>query len=86
MCMRKNIYVTNNEVLKAMESSENASKLIEVAILHYMKEEAPVTRAEVREMIIGYLKDMVVAAPISNQNYLDSRGDLAALSNTFEGE
>lgn len=50
--MRKNISVTNDRVLKAMEQSENASKLIEIAILYYLDsiEADYVTKEELEEI------------------------------------
>lgn len=36
--MRKQISVTNEKILQAMEQSDNASKLIERAILFYLEE------------------------------------------------
>jgi len=52
LSMRKTISVTNPKVLEIMSNSENASKLIEEAILYYMERDKNyITRSEVLEMI-----------------------------------
>lgn len=50
--MRKNISVTNEKVLKAMDQSENASKLIEIAMIYYLEsiEADYVTREELEQL------------------------------------
>lgn len=65
--MRKNISVTNDTVLKALEESENASKLIERAVLYYLDsiEKEYITRQEVEEM----LEDGNKKVCILNKNY-----------------
>lgn len=50
--MRKTISVTNKKVLEIMNSSGNASKLIEKAILYYVERDKNyITRSEVLEII-----------------------------------
>lgn len=69
--MRRNISVTNERVIKALEESENASKLIEVAVLRYLdKLEADyVTRDEFNEAQEDYNKKVCIL----NENYTQSR-------------
>lgn len=69
--MRKNISVTNERVLEAMEKSENASKLIEVAVLKYLDDlEADyITKAELDEILEDYNKKVCIL----NENYTQNR-------------
>lgn len=52
--MRKNISVTNDRVLKILDSSPNFSKLIELAVLHYIESKEYMTRGECVELINSY--------------------------------
>lgn len=69
--MRKNISVTDERVLKAMDQSENASKLIEVAVLRYLDEmEADyVTKEDLDAALEEYNKKVCIL----NQNYTRDR-------------
>lgn len=66
--MRKNISVTNERVLSAMEKSENASKLIEISILYYLDslEKEYITKEESEE----FMQDTNKRIGILNENYL----------------
>lgn len=58
--MRKTISVTNPKVLEIMSNSENASKLIEKAILYYIERDNNyITRSEVLEMIASIKRSPV---------------------------
>lgn len=65
--MRKNISVTNKRVLDAMEDSDNASRLIENAILYYLDslDKEYITKCEVQGMILDAIKKI----EINNPNY-----------------
>lgn len=69
--MRKNISVTNERVLEAMNQSENASKLIEVAILRYLEEidKGYITRDELEEELEKLNKKVCIL----NENYTQSK-------------
>ena len=65
--MRKQISVTNEKVLQAMEQSDNASKLIERAMLFYLDsiEKEYITKED--------MEDFERKITICNQNYLQMR-------------
>lgn len=54
--MRKNIYVSDARVEKALAASNNASKLIEEAVLYYLwsKENGFVTYKQLIRILVGY--------------------------------
>ena len=66
---KKHISVTNEKVLKALEESKNASRLIEEAILYYLDslENEYVTVEQVKAIVFDCISNNVV--PISNANY-----------------
>lgn len=66
---KKHISVTNERVLKALEESKNASRLIEEAILYYLDsiENEYVTVEQVKAILLDCISSNVT--PISNQNY-----------------
>lgn len=66
---KKHISVTNERVLKALDESRNASRLIEKAILYYLDsiENEYVTADQVRSMIMDCLSSNI--QPIKNSNY-----------------
>lgn len=69
--MRKTISVINKRVLDAMEGSNNASRLIEEAVLYYLDslENEYVTKDIVKGIVLDCLKDVVL--PITNKNYAE---------------
>lgn len=64
---KKHISVTNEEVLRALEQQQNASRFIEEAILYYLNniDHDYITRDEVSGMIMDALKNV----QIKNPNY-----------------
>ena len=76
--MRKNISVTNNRVLQALQESNNASRLIEEAILYYLDcvEEGLINRSAVKEIVYDCIRGMAITQPISNANYTESISSL----------
>ena len=66
---KKHISVTNEKVLKALNESKNASRLIEEALLYYLDslENEYVTAEQVKAIVFGCLNSNHV--PISNPNY-----------------
>ena len=82
---KKHISVTNKRVLDAMEQSNNASRLIEEAILYYLDsvESEYITKAEVKGLIMDCLRD-IPTRPISNPNYVhEDVVDQDTLANSF---
>lgn len=65
--MRKNISVTNERVLEAMAQADNASRLIEEAMLYYLDsiEKEYITKEDVSNMIL----DAIRHVEIKNPNY-----------------
>lgn len=66
---KKHISVTNERVLKALEESKNASRLIEEAILYYLDsiENEYVTAEQVKAIVFDCIAKNPVT--ISNPNY-----------------
>lgn len=70
--MRKNISVTNGKVLEAMSNAENASRLIEEAVLYYLDslEHDYITKNEVQSMIFDALRNVEIKNPNYEQEKL----------------
>lgn len=68
---KKHISVTNERVLKALEESKNASRLIEEAILFYLDsiENEYVTAEQVKAIVFDCMTKNQAA--ISNPNYIE---------------
>lgn len=66
---KKHISVTNERVLKALEESKNASRLIEEAVLYYLDsiENEYVTAEQVKAIVMDCIGNNQL--PISNPNY-----------------
>lgn len=79
--MRKNISVTNERVLQALDESSNFSKLIELAVLHYLDtaDKDYMTRLEVIELINSFMM-MNQKETISTQATV-SKNDLTDILN-----
>ena len=79
--MRKNISVTNERVLKALDESANFSKLIEVAVLHYLDtaDKDYMTRLEVIELINSFMMIQTSKTAVSKQTV--SKDDLTDILN-----
>lgn len=62
---KKTISVTNDRVLRAMEQSKNASRLIEEAIIYYLDslEHEYITKEEVQSMIFDALRNVEIKNP-----------------------
>lgn len=72
--MRKNISITNDRVLKAMEGSKNASRLIEEAVLYYLDsiDHEYITKEEVQSMIFDVLRNVEIKNPNYSSEQLGS--------------
>ena len=70
--MRKNISVTNERVLEAMAQADNASRLIEDAVIYYLDsiEKEYITKEEVSNMILDALKNVEIKNPNYSQEQL----------------
>lgn len=77
--MRKNISVTNERVLEAMDESDNASRLIEEAIIYYLDniEHDYITKEQVQSMILDALRNVEIKNPNYSQEQLGS--DIASI-------
>lgn len=70
---RRNISVTNDEVSKALDTSDNASKYIERAILYYL-EHSKQDQATLEE-----IEEIKKKVEILNRNYLQTKDTLNKL-------
>ena len=66
--MRKNISVTNSRVLDALNGADNASKLIEEAILYYIdnSKDSTLTLEDVKKEVLTVLYNLGVMKLVTN--------------------
>lgn len=76
---KKHISVTSKRVLEAMEQSDNASRLIEEAIIYYLDniEHDYITKEQVQSMILDALRNVEIKNPNYSQEQLGS--DIASI-------
>lgn len=71
---RRNISITNEEVVQAFEEVANVSKFIEECVLYYLKskEEGFINKEKIRQIVFECLRELpAISGDISNPNYLD---------------
>ncbi len=76
---KKHISVTDERVLRAMEESKNASRLIEEAVLYYLDRAGKeyITREQVQEMIGNAFSGIEIKNP--NYNTEQLKEDIASI-------
>lgn len=76
---RRNISVTNDEVSKALDQSDNASKYIERAILYYLE------HSKQDQNTLEELEEVKKQIEILNKNYLKQKDTLSKLVDSLFG-
>lgn len=76
---RRNISVTNEEVSKALDTSDNASKYIERAILYYLE------HSKQDQETLKQLEEVKTQVEVLNKNYLQQKELINKLVNSLFG-